>query len=109
MLGEEIAADSENDVELQEDEETIAKGKRKRVKIRISRIRDSKERMCDIIENKNDLIDKTPSPFNTKVNNGENTLQDGTPKSHLSTVDLSTEQMMKVLDLEFRSTIDIKI
>jgi hypothetical protein len=110
MLGEEIATDSGNDAELQEDEieETIAKGKRKRVKIRISRVRDSKERMCNIIENKNDLIDKTPSPFNTKVNNSENTLQDGTPKSRL--VDLSIEQsLMKVLNLEFRSTIDIYI
>jgi len=110
ILDEEIAADSGNHAELQEDEieETVAKGKRKRVKIRISRIRDSRNRMCDIIENKNDLIDKTPSPFSAKVNNSESILQDGTPKSCL--VDLSIEEnFMKVLDLNFGSSIDIKI
>lgn len=55
---------------------------RKRVKIRISRS-DSKERICDIIEEKNDLIDKTPSPF-AKVNDGGRISQGKTSKFHLA-------------------------
>lgn len=59
---------------------TISTGKRERVKIRISRT-SSQERTCDIVESKNDLIDKTPSPFSGKVNNGERTMNDETPKA----------------------------
>ncbi|XP_014472510.1 PREDICTED: ATPase family AAA domain-containing protein 5 [Dinoponera quadriceps] len=60
------AVDSaERTVEEEEDVADAAKGsnrKRKRVKIRISRT-GSNGRTCDIVESKNDLIDKTPSPF----------------------------------------------
>lgn len=72
--------DSGNDVEREDQEETIATGKRKRVKIRISRD-SSASRMCDIIESRSDLIDKTPSPFNSEINSDHKALQDGTPKS----------------------------
>lgn len=102
----EVAANSSNIAGLQQEEEEeeleepVTKSKRKRVKIRISRTRDSKERTCDIVESKNDLIDKTPSPFNAKVTNGESSLLDGTPKSH--PLGSSTERSLKkVLDVEF--------
>lgn len=101
MVDEKVDVDSGNISGLQQDvsETTIMKKKRERVKIRISRTRNSKERTCDIIDNKNDLIDKTPSPFNAKANNNENTLQVETPKSRL--IGLSIEQSLKkVLDLE---------
>nr|XP_031833286.1 ATPase family AAA domain-containing protein 5 [Nomia melanderi] len=42
-----------------------SKKKRNRVKIKISRT-NTKERVCDIIESNNDMIDKTPSPFTRK-------------------------------------------
>lgn len=99
MVDEEVVAASNVAGQQQDEpEETIAKGKRKRVKIRISRTRDSKERMCDIIESKNDLIDKTPSPFNAKVNNDKKTLQDETPKSR--SAGLNSKQSLKEV-LEF--------
>ncbi|KAM0737079.1 Enhanced level of genomic instability 1 [Formica fusca] len=68
------------DFEEEKQWKTITTSKRERVKIRISRT-SSKERTCDIVESKNDLIDKTPSPFNGKVNNGEKTMHDETPKA----------------------------
>ncbi|XP_072748662.1 uncharacterized protein Elg1 [Anoplolepis gracilipes] len=77
---ERAVADFDNVVEEEEEQETIATSKRERVKIRISRT-SSKGRTCDIIENKNDLIDKTPSPFNGRVNNSERTMHDETPKA----------------------------
>lgn len=83
--------------EAREQEETIAMGKRKRVKIRISRD-GSANRMCDIIESKSDLIDKTLNPFNGEVNNGQRT-QDGTPKSGLaeSGVKRRLEKVIEIL------------
>ncbi|XP_017890426.1 ATPase family AAA domain-containing protein 5 isoform X2 [Ceratina calcarata] len=54
-----------------------SRGKRSRVKIRISRSSTS-ERICDIVENSNDMIDKTPSPFSKE--NGKNENQRDTPK-----------------------------
>jgi len=89
------AADPSIVVEQEDQKEVIAMGKRKRVKIRISR-NVSKQRTCDIIENKNDLIDKTPSPLNVKANNDKNVSQDETPKS---SADLKWRSK-KVLDLE---------
>lgn len=80
IVGKEVDSDPDN---IAEQEGTIATGKRKRVKIRISRD-DSASRMCDIIESKSDLIDKTPSPFNGVINNDQKTQQDGTPKSSLT-------------------------
>lgn len=73
---------------------TSGSRKRKRVKIRISRA-GSKERICDIIESKNDLIDKTPSPF-TKANGGRRISQGETPKSHLanSSTDKDSEKVL---------------
>lgn len=50
-----------------EEKETVARKKRKRVKIRISRT-NSKESVCNIIDNKDDTIDKTPSPFAKLIN-----------------------------------------
>lgn len=90
--------DSSNDVERDdcEREETIATGKRKRVKIRISR-NGSASRMCDIIESKSDLIDKTPSPFNSEINSDHKTLQDGTPKS--GSTELNVKQRLKKVSI----------
>ncbi|EFN70838.1 ATPase family AAA domain-containing protein 5 [Camponotus floridanus] len=82
IVDERDATDLDNAVEQKEEKqwETISTGKRKRVKIRISRT-SSKERTCDIVDNKNDLIDKTPSPFNGKIKkNGEKIVHDETPK-----------------------------
>ncbi|KYM94827.1 ATPase family AAA domain-containing protein 5 [Cyphomyrmex costatus] len=97
--------DKETDTDLdnvkeEDQEEIIATGKRKRVRIRISSV-GSSSRMCDIIETKSNLIDKTPSPFNGEINNGQKTLQSGTSKSdvkrHLkkhskSTVEINQNQ-----------------
>lgn len=94
--------DSSSDVEQEECErEEIVTGKRKRVKIRISRS-SSASRMCDIIESKSDLIDKTPSPFNGEIN-GHKTLQDGTPKSGLteSGVKQCLKKVSILLNLQF--------
>lgn len=76
------AASIDNVVERKKErqKETIATDRRERVKIRISR-NTSKERTCDIIENKDDMIDKTPSPFNGKLKNGEKAMHDETPKA----------------------------
>ncbi|XP_011147806.2 replication factor C subunit 1 isoform X1 [Harpegnathos saltator] len=69
--------------EEQEDDFIVrANRKRKRVKIRISRT-GSEERICNIIESKNDLIDKTPSPFG-KTNDNSRISQDETVKSDLT-------------------------
>ncbi|KAG7210658.1 hypothetical protein KM043_012166 [Ampulex compressa] len=59
--------------------ENIVGAKRNRVKIKISR-KNAEERVCDIIENSNDMIDKTPSPF-AKVSNEDVVLLDDTPKN----------------------------
>jgi hypothetical protein len=88
-----------------EQEETIARSKRKRVKIRIS-LNDSAS-ICDIIDSKSDLIDKTPSPFNGKVNNGRRIRQDKTPKSDLAKSDLKP-QLEKVIDYN-RMIIEIRL
>lgn len=83
IIDERNTADFDNATEQKEEKqwETTATGKRKRVKIRISRT--SKERMCDIVDSKNDLIDKTPSPFNDKINS-EKIMHDETPKTRRS-------------------------
>ncbi|XP_076655766.1 enhanced level of genomic instability 1 [Halictus rubicundus] len=62
-----------------------SRGKRNRVKIKISRS-NTKERVCDIIESNNDMIDKTPSPFtreNKKVKNSHETPTRSPSKSKL--------------------------
>lgn len=101
----EAAADSGNvKQEEQEQEETIATGKRKRVKIRISR-NSSASRICDIVESKSDLIDKTPSPFNGKRNNGQRTLQSGTLKS--GSTDSGVKQHLKKVSDLVRVIIDV--
>ncbi|KYN10078.1 PREDICTED: replication factor C subunit 1 [Trachymyrmex cornetzi] len=79
--------DKETDTDLgnvkkDQEQEDIATNKHKCVRIQISS-NGSSSKMCDI-ENKKDLIDKTPSPFNGEINNGERTLQDETPKSGLT-------------------------
>lgn len=100
IVDERVAADVDKVVEPRKKEkqslETIT-GKRERVKIRISRT-SSKERTCNIVENKNDLIDKTPSPFNGKVSNDERTVHIETPKSCLTK---SKRNLKKVKNLKF--------
>ncbi|XP_076749848.1 enhanced level of genomic instability 1 [Xylocopa sonorina] len=65
-----------------------AKGKRNRVKIKISRTK-TKERTCDIIESSSDMIDKTPSPF-AKENNMDKDLNETPKSSSLSNLPLVT-------------------
>lgn len=106
IVDKEAATKSNNVAEDEErqQEENIETGKRKRVKIRISRS-SSASRMCDIVDSKSDLIDKTPSPFNGEVSNGHKILQDGTPKSD-STKSGIKRRLQKVLIL-LGITIDI--
>ncbi|KAL6261962.1 hypothetical protein P5V15_007045 [Pogonomyrmex californicus] len=96
IVDKETAIDPGNIIEQEEQEqeqEIIATGKRKRVKIRISRS-DSRSRMCNVIESKNDLIDKTPSPYNGEVNSGQKKdLRNETPKSGL--IDSNIKQCFK--------------
>ncbi|XP_020293897.1 ATPase family AAA domain-containing protein 5 [Pseudomyrmex gracilis] len=78
VVRKEIIADNSGSIMQQEDqEEMITTGKRRRVKIRISS--NGFRRTCNVVESKNDLIDKTPSPLNSKLN--DKTVQDATPKS----------------------------
>ncbi|KZC10574.1 ATPase family AAA domain-containing protein 5 [Dufourea novaeangliae] len=66
-----------------------SKEKRNRVKIRISRT-STKERVCDIIETNNDMVNKTPSPYTKEKTADKNAHE--TPKrsssSKLSSVTL---------------------
>ena len=52
------------------DSKKNSNGKRNRVKIKISRS-STKERICDIVDSNNDMIDKTPSPFTSRANNAD--------------------------------------
>lgn len=56
----------ELNIKLKDKSEYSCRKKRTRVKIKISR-RNSSGRVCNIIENKNDLIDKTPSPYSKSL------------------------------------------
>lgn len=79
IVRKEIITDNSDSIMQQEDQEDIiTTGKRRRVKIRISS--NGLRRTCNVVESKNDLIDKTPSPLNSKINNNT-TVQDATPKS----------------------------
>ncbi|XP_032669231.1 ATPase family AAA domain-containing protein 5 [Odontomachus brunneus] len=91
------SVDNVKRMEEEQENSSVAKEgrKRKRVKIRISRA-GSKEGTCDIIENKNDLIDKTPSPF-AKTDDNRRTSQSETPKSHIASS--STKQDSEKLTL----------
>ncbi|KAG5348082.1 ATAD5 protein, partial [Acromyrmex charruanus] len=82
IIDKEIDTNLSNVKKEDQEQEGIATNKHKRMRIRISS-NGSSSRMYDI-ENKNDLIDKTSSPFNGEINNSERTLQDGTPKSGLT-------------------------
>ncbi|XP_024938711.1 ATPase family AAA domain-containing protein 5 isoform X2 [Cephus cinctus] len=53
--------------------------KRTRVKIKITQ-RNSEGRVCDIIENNSDLVDKTPSPFSKVDNENLKSSRTDTPK-----------------------------
>ncbi|KYQ56478.1 ATPase family AAA domain-containing protein 5 [Trachymyrmex zeteki] len=106
IVDKETDTDLSNVKEDQEQEDIIATCKRKRVKIRISS-NGSSSRMC-IIENKNDLIDKTPSPFNDEINNGQRTLQDGTPKSSLTESGVK-RRLKKVFFILIRITVDVNL
>lgn len=59
--------------------ENTGKRKRGRVKIKISQTR-SRGKVCNIIETKNDLIDKTPSPFAGLTEQAKVLSPDATPK-----------------------------
>ncbi|XP_046813074.1 ATPase family AAA domain-containing protein 5 isoform X1 [Vespa crabro] len=72
---------SKLNVRLKDDSEYTSRKKRTRVKIKISRT-NSKSRVCNIVENKSDLIDKTPSPFTKSFEQDKRGPHlDGTPKN----------------------------
>lgn len=63
--------------------EPTTRRKRGRVKIKISQSANSEERVCDIVESKDDSIDKTPSPFTAgcwRDLASENSTNNETPK-----------------------------
>lgn len=62
-----ISIHSDNDTRKETKYRKDSKGKRNRVKIKISRT-NSNEGVCDIMDNSSGMIDKTPSPF-AKINN----------------------------------------
>ncbi|XP_043664083.1 ATPase family AAA domain-containing protein 5 isoform X2 [Vespula pensylvanica] len=68
---------SKLNVRLKDESEYTSRKKRTRVKIKISRT-NSKSRVCNIVENKNDLIDKTPSPFTKSFEEDKGAAHDGT-------------------------------
>lgn len=71
--------DSTSSAKLKNATEYSSKKKRARVKIKISGI-NSKNGVCNIIESKNDLIDKTPSPFTKIFKENEAAAYNETPK-----------------------------
>ncbi|XP_047346063.1 ATPase family AAA domain-containing protein 5 isoform X2 [Vespa velutina] len=72
---------SKLNIRLKDDSEYSSRKKRTRVKIKISRT-NSKSRVCNIVENKSDLIDKTPSPFTKSFEEEKRGPDlDGTPKN----------------------------
>ena len=82
------------------DSKKNSNGKRNRVKIKISRS-DTKERVCDIVDSNNDMIDKTPSPFTSSANNADKYSND-TPKK--SSKKLSTyHKKLQNQDLDYLS------
>ncbi|XP_060815268.1 ATPase family AAA domain-containing protein 5 [Bombus pascuorum] len=102
---------SNNDISLHSDNDTKketkyrkdSKGKRNRVKIKISRT-NSNGRICDIMDNSSDMIDKTPSPF-AKINNEDKDSYE-TPKKSFpksvrkpSKLNKSTDQASSYLNL----------
>jgi len=96
IIDKEIVIDPDNvKQEKQEQEETIATDRCKRMKIRISR-NGSASRMCDIIKSKSDPIDKMSNLFNGEINN-QIFLQDGTLKSGLIESDI--KQPLKKVSL----------
>lgn len=75
-------------------------GKRNRVKIKISRS-NTKERVCDIVDSNNDMIDKTPSPFTSSANNADK-YSNETPRK--SSTQLSTyHKKLQNQDLDYLS------
>ncbi|XP_015116802.1 replication factor C subunit 1 [Diachasma alloeum] len=78
------------------DTEDVTVKKRGRVKIKISQ-GNNEEKMCDIIESKHDLVDKTPSPFTApkekaKVSPG------GTPKRRQDLEDETSDVEIEEVD-----------
>lgn len=71
---------SKLDVRLKDKSEFTSRKKRTRVKIKISRT-NSRSRVCNIVENKDDLIDKTPSPFTKSFEQDKGTTQHETPRN----------------------------
>lgn len=81
--------------------------KRGRVKIRITRT-SSRERVCDIVESKNDLIDKTPSPF-TRPSDDERVARDGTPKCSRGGAERDLEKVIEGSAVGLRKvTLDLR-
>ena len=101
----EIDTDLGNVKEEDQKQEDVATNKHKRVR-RISS-NSSSSRMYNI-ENKNDLIDKTFSPFNGEINNVERTLQDGTPKSDLTESSIK-RRLKKVFFILIGITVDVTL
>jgi len=104
IVDKETDTDLGNVKEENQEQEDIATNKHKHMRIWISS-NGSSSRMYDI-ENKNDLIDKT-SPFNSEINNGERTFQDGTPKPG-ALIKSSIKRLKKVFFI-LRITVDVTL
>lgn len=74
---------SNNDTVEESDSKKNADGKRNRVKIKISRT-NAQERVCDIVDNNSDMIDKTPSPFTGRIGDMDKNFNETPKRSSLS-------------------------
>lgn len=105
-----ISMHSNNDTKEETKYKNGSKEKRNRVKIKISRT-NSKERMCDIVEDGNDMVDKTPSPF-AKLNDKDKKSpeQSCSPKSirKISRKNRSIDQPLDCLKSETSDILNVK-
>lgn len=106
-----VSIHSDNDTKKETKYRKDSKGKRNRVKIKISRT-NSNERVCNIMDNSSDMIDKTPSPF-AKINNEDKDSYETPKKSFPKSVrkpskrKKSTDQSSSYLNLG-TNDLDIK-
>lgn len=77
---------SNNDTVEESDSKKNADGKRNRVKIKISRT-NAQERVCDIVDNNSDMIDKTPSPFTGRIGDMDKNFNE-TPKRSIFSIEI---------------------
>lgn len=96
-----IVNNNEENNKTQSSTKTIEKKKRGRVKIKISQVNNPKDARCNIVESKNDLVDKTPSPFTAPASQSLSNKQkiispDETPKRSTSNTVVKTAASTKI-------------